>query len=228
MLANFKVIVASSAKASYAGAQESVAVAQESVASGMAHVQAQAAEGAMGAVLSKASRGAGTKVPEGSGAAAVQFANENREARDSIVQTQVEDGDTAFENESPSRAFLEQAILCACECDCSDWDDLAENGQDDGGWLRCSCISCGPPSAQGARRCLQRLSPVKTFYQHLVVRGKQPPTDTSSCSSMLTFCSPCDEKNLLELRKQAVVRARNRRKANESFTRRERSRSRDK
>ena len=129
---------------------------------------------------------------------------------------------------SSSEACGEQAITCACACDCNfrDHIEFVAEDEEDAVWQRCSCISCGPLTAQGARRCRVRLCPVVMFFQHSVVRGKQPPTDPEDLP--LTFCGNCEDENLLALKQVAVVRARNRRKFLESFTRRERSRSRDK
>ena len=114
-----------------------------------------------------------------------------------------------------------------CDCDCGNEDRVAFETPDDEFLLQCHCTCCGPGPAN-TRRCTVYLHPVTIAITQLE-RGRALPAENNAEELLRTpiFCEDCREHQLLELRRQAVLSARMKRKQEQNKTGRERSRSRD-
>ena len=106
---------------------------------------------------------------------------------------------------------LKHATDAACSCDCGETGHGADFDGDGHGWLQCACVECGPNNA----RCTVEVSPIAAYFM-CVERG-QPLPSTADGVAEAAFCGDCREHNQLLLRREAVLRARlKRRRANET------------
>ena len=102
----------------------------------------------------------------------------------------------------------------ACGCPCEDGivklipagtDD--ERLQVDGiGWHKCACTKCGPPG----RGCDITISFV-AIGVFAAMTGKEVPSDLLDARNHPGYCDDCRDHILLERRKEAVIRARQKR-----------------
>ena len=92
-----------------------------------------------------------------------------------------------------------------CRCLCEDFrtDDQQVDGIE---WHKCACTKCGRPG----RGCDVTISVIAIGWI-AAMRGKELPTSLLDASNHPGFCDDCLDHNLLELRKQAVIRARQKR-----------------
>ena len=96
-------------------------------------------------------------------------------------------------------------LIPECRCLCEDFrtDDQQVDGIH---WHKCACTKCGLPG----RGCDVNISVIAIGWIS-AMRGKELPTSLLDASNHPGFCDDCLDHNLLELRKQAVIRGRRKR-----------------
>ena len=94
-----------------------------------------------------------------------------------------------------------------CECDCVLHTDDVPLCDIPASWDRCECVQCA------GGRCRILVSPLNKFVVEV-----EAVRQSGSCESndmVPTFCEDCRENYLLDLRRKAVKRAREKRKDEE-------------
>ena len=94
-----------------------------------------------------------------------------------------------------------------CECACVLHTDAVPVCDIPASWDRCECLQC--PGG----RCKLLISPLNKFF--LEVEAARQSGSCGSNDMVRTLCGDCREHYLLDLKRQAVKRARDKRKAEE-------------
>ena len=117
---------------------------------------------------------------------------------------------------SPKEAVTPTACTCDCEEDRGLYtcEEDSEPESQLSGWQNCECTFCGPVLEDGSRRCTVRISPLRSLWTAIqsgvletAIRSGLP-----NSGALPAFCSDCQDHCLLVRRREAVIRAREVRK----------------
>ena len=117
-----------------------------------------------------------------------------------------------------SNAAASNAVAKLCGCDCHLDADIVDASTTPSGWEQCECVLCGDG------RCRVPVSPLLRSAD-LIERGRWPATLTDMSASPI-YCGSCRDHHLLQIRIDAVRRAREKRQNEKAESRPRASRSR--
>ena len=114
---------------------------------------------------------------------------------------------TLFVSMSGDERFL--SVLCGCDCELQ--GPLVGDAGCEDGWARCDCVRCG------GGRCSILVSPVAKAGWLVHKRGRTPMT-LQEIEASPRYCGDCIDHHHLEIKQNAVHRARRKRKTSGSLS----------